>query len=120
MNQTVRLELQLRVGTLSESVEVKAQVPLLNTESASRGDVIVSQELLEMPLDGRNFQDLALLIPGVVPNAEGDFSGPFAINGARADNTNFYLDGFNNRAPRFGGAMASPNLDAMQEFKLET
>jgi hypothetical protein len=120
VNQTVRLELQLRVGTLSESVEVKAQVPLLNTENASRGDVIMSQELLEMPLDGRNFQDLALLIPGVVPNAEGDFSGPFAINGARSDNTNFYLDGFNNRAPRFGGAMANPNLDAMQEFKLET
>ncbi len=120
VNQTARLEPQLKVGSMTEAVEVKAQISLLNTENASKGDVIVAQEIMEMPLNGRNFQDLALLIPGVAPNAEGDFSGPFAVNGARADNTNFYLDGFNNRAPRFGGAMANPNLDAMQEFKFET
>ncbi len=121
VNQTARMELQLKVGTLSEAVEVKAQAPLINTENAARGDVVAAEELAEMPLDGRNFEDLAFLVPGVQRNAEGNTTGsPFAINGARSDNTNFYLDGFNNRDPRRGGAQASPNLDSMQEFKMET
>ncbi len=118
VNQTLRLELRLTVGAVSEAVEVKAQVPLLNTENSAKGDVIVSEELLQMPLDGRNFQDLAILVPGVQPKAEGDFTGPFAVNGARSDGTNFYVDGFNNRAPNFGGVMTNPNIDAMQEFKI--
>lgn len=120
IGQTARLELQLKVGAVSEMVEVGAQAPLVNTENSSKGDVVVAEELAEMPLDGRNFEDLAFLVPGVLPKAEGEFSGPFAINGARSDGTNFYLDGFSNREPRFGNAQASPNLDAMQEFKLET
>jgi hypothetical protein len=120
VNQTARLELQLTVGALSEAIEVKARAPQINTENAARGDVVSADELQEMPLDGRDFQDLAFLVPGVARNAEGDNAGPFAVNGARSDNTNFYLDGFNNRDPRFGGAQASPNLDAMQEFKMET
>jgi hypothetical protein len=81
VNQTARLELQLQVGALSQAVEVQGQVSLLNTENAVRGDVIVTQEIMEMPLDGRNFQDLAFLVPGVQQNAEGDNAGPFAING---------------------------------------
>lgn len=120
VNQTARLELQLKVGTISEVIEVNARAPQINTENGTRGDVIAAEELQEMPLNGRNFQDLAFLVPGVARNAEGDIGGPFAINGARSDNTNFYLDGFNNRDPRFGGAQANPNLDAMQEFKMET
>ncbi len=120
VNQTARLELQLKVGSVSEAIEVTAQAPQINTENASRGDVIASEELQEMPLDGRNFQDLAFMVPGVAENAEGDSGSPFAVNGTRSDNTNFYMDGFNNRDPRYGGAQASPNLDAMQEFKMET
>ncbi len=120
VNQTARLELQLKVGSVSEAIEVTAQAPQINTENAARGDVIASEELQEMPLDGRNFQDLAFMVPGVAENAEGDNGGPFAVNGTRSDNTNFYMDGFNNRDPRFGGAQASPNLDSIQEFKMET
>jgi hypothetical protein len=120
VNQTARLELRLQLGSLSESVEVRAQAPLLNTENAAQGDVIVAQEIQEMPLDGRNFSDLAFLVPGVQRNAQGDNASPFAIAGARSDNTNFYVDGFNNRDPRFGGAQANPSLEGMQEFKVET
>ena len=119
VDQTARLELQLRVGSVADAVEVKAQVPLLNTENSSKGDVIVTQEIAEMPLDGRNFQDLALLVPGVVPNAQGDF-GSFPIGGARSDSTGYLIDGISARRPEFGQTQVSPNLDAIQEFKLET
>lgn len=119
VNQTARLELQLKVGAMSQAVEVTAQVPLLNTENPAKGDVIVTEEMSEMPLDGRNFQDLALMVPGVVPNAEGD-SGSFPINGARSDGTNYLIDGLNARRPEFGQTQVSPNLDSIQEFKLET
>ena len=120
VNQTARLELQLKVGPVSEVVEVKAQVPLLNTENSARGDVIVTDELLQMPLDGRSFQDLAFLVPNVLPEVETDNGGTMAINGARSDNTSFYIDGFSSRNLNTGAALTSPNLDAMQEFKLET
>lgn len=58
-------------GSISETVEVRADVPVLNTENAVKGDVIISQEIAEIPLNGRNFQDLAFLVPGVYPKAAG-------------------------------------------------
>jgi outer membrane receptor protein involved in Fe transport len=120
VNQTVRLDLQLQVGALSEVVEVTASVPLLNTENPMKGDVIVSREMVDIPLDGRDFSDLAFLVPGVGEKAQGGQGSSFAVNGARADNTNFVIDGFNNQNLRLGGAQARPNLDAMQEFKMQT
>ena len=120
VNQTARLELQLQIGAVSESVEVKADVPLLNTENATRGDVITNQEILEMPLDGRDVSDLAYLVPGVTPMAEGDLGSGYVINGARPDNSNFTIGGFGMRDPRYGQAQARPTLDAVQEFKMET
>lgn len=120
VDQTARLELKLEVGSISESIEVKASVPLLNTENAVKGDVIVSSEIVEMPLNGRDFGDLAFLVPGVMRRAQGGQGSAFAVNGARADNTNFVVDGFNNQNPRGGAAQARPNLDAMQEFKMQT
>lgn len=119
VNQTARLELQLKVGSITEAVEVTAQAPLINTENSARGDVIVTEEIQEMPLDGRNFQNLALLVPGVLPNAQGD-NGSFPINGARSDNTNYLIDGISARRPEFGQTEVSPNLNAIQEFKMET
>ena len=119
VNQTARLELQLKVGSVAESVEVKGQVALLNTENAAKGDVIVTEEIQQMPLDGRNFQDLALLVPGVLPNAQGDF-GSFPVNGARSDGTSYFIDGISTRRPEYGQTEVSPNLDGIQEFKMET
>ncbi len=59
VDQTARLDLQLQVWAMTESVQVTAKVPLLNTDNGSKGDVIVTEEILEMPLDGRDFTDLA-------------------------------------------------------------
>lgn len=120
VDQTLRLELRLEVGAVTQSVEVTAPLPPLNTENAGKGDVIVRQEMAEMPLEGRNFEDLAFLVPGVARKGQSGQGSGMSINGARADNTNFYMDGFNNRSSFNGAAQVSPPLDAIEEFKMQT
>ena len=120
LDQTVRLEFVLHVGALTETVRVEATVPLLNTENPMKGDVIASREMVDIPLDGRDFADLAYLVPGVGQKAQGASGSNFAVNGARTDNTNFIIDGFNNQNPRGGSAQARPPLDSMMEFKMQT
>lgn len=120
IDQTVRMTLTLQVGAVEQTVEVHAAVPVLNTTSAATGDVVVSRELSELPLDARNYTDLAFLVPGVTPSAQGSNSGNMNINGARPDNSNYLIDGFTNQNPRAGGALANPSLEAIQEFKMQT
>jgi len=120
VEQTARLDAQLQIGTTAETVEVKADVPLLNTETSSRGDVITSNEITEMPLNGRDFNDLAFLVAGVQPAEQGGKGSPYVVNGARADASNVLIDGLNDQNPRDAGAQARPPLDSLQEFKLQT
>ncbi len=115
-----RVDVELQLGQVTESVTVDAQLVVLNTENGTiKGDVIVQEEIQELPLNGRDFTDLAFFVPGVVPR--GSAQGSFAsINGARPTNTNFYVDGFDNRNVQGGAAQVRPNIDALQEFKMET
>jgi len=114
-----RIDVSLEIGQVTESVTVDAQLVVLNTENGMiKGDVIVMEEIQELPLNGRDFTDLAFFTPGVVPG--GSAQGSFAsINGARPTNTNFYVDGFDNRNVQGGAAQVRPNIDALQEFKIE-
>jgi hypothetical protein len=120
VDQQMRLEIRLSPGSVNESIEVQAEAPLLQTDQASRGEVLSSGEISEMPLDGRDHGDLARLVPGVNRTAQGGSGSGFAINGARSDNTNFVLDGFSDQSIRGGGIQISPPIDAMQEFKMQT
>ncbi len=120
VDQQLRLDLKLVVGDVSETIEVTASVPLLNTENASKGEVIASVEITEMPLEGRDFNDLTFMVPGVARRAQGGSGSALNINGARSDNTNFLIDGFTNNSMRGGGAQARPPIDALQEYKLQT
>jgi len=120
VGQTLRTDLRLEVGSVTETVSVSAQIAPLNTENgAIKGDVIVHEEIRDIPLNGRDFTELALLVPGVAPNAQGGAGSFASINGARADNTNFVVDGFDDRNIRGAAAQFRPNIDAMQEFKME-
>jgi Carboxypeptidase regulatory-like domain/TonB-dependent Receptor Plug Domain/TonB dependent receptor len=119
VDQTLRLDIKMQVGAATESVTVTDTPPALNTESGTRGDVTINAEVTEMPLNGRNFNDLAYLTSGVVPMGEGA-DGQFAVNGARADNVSLMLDGMNNTQRRNTGPMVSPPLEAIQEFKMIT
>jgi hypothetical protein len=119
VDQELRLDIKLEVGSATQTVTVIETPEALNTESGSRGDVTSNAELTEMPLNGRNYSDLAYLTAGVVPKgADGD--GQFSVNGARADNMSFLVDGMNNTQRRNTTVMVSPPLEGIQEFKLIT
>ncbi len=121
VGQVLRSDIQMRVGTVTESVSVTGESPVINTESgAIKGDVIVHAEIQDLPLEGRDFTDLAFLIPGVMPQAQGAPGSGLTVNGARSDNTNFYVDGISNRNARGAAPQVRPNMDAIQEFKVET
>ena len=120
VDQTARVDVVLPVGAVSESVEVQATVPLLNTETSSRGDIIAPKEITEVPLNGRDFNDLAFTVAGVQAAEEGGKGSPYVVNGARADASNVTIDGFNDQNPRDAGAQSRPPLDSLQEFKLQT
>jgi hypothetical protein len=92
--QTARLDGTLQMGATSTSVDVEATVPLVNTETSSRGDVIAPAELTQMPLNGRDFNDLAFMVPGVQASEQGSKGSPYVVNGARADASNVTIDGF--------------------------
>ncbi len=119
VDQELRLDIKLEVGATTESVTVTETPAALNTESGTRGEVTSNAEIAEMPLNGRNFTDLAYLTGGVIPRGEGA-DGQFAVNGARADNISALIDGMNNTQRRNTAFMVSPPLEAIQEFKMIT
>src|SRR5260370_13327744 len=120
VEQQARMEFRLELGSMTQTVTVQAFAPLINTENAVKGEVVLSHQMVEIPLNGRDFVDLAMLTPGVLPNAQGGAGSAMAINGARADNTNFIIDGFNDQNPRGGSAQARPHIESMEEFKMQT
>lgn len=119
-DQTARLDAHLEVGAVSQTIEITAQVPLINTETSSKGDVVAPNEIAEIPLNGRDFNDLAFTVPGVQPGEQGAKGSKYVVNGARADSSNVIIDGFNDENARDAGVQVSPPLDALQEFKFQT
>ena len=119
VEQAQRIDIKMEVGAAAESVTVTDAPPALNTDTGARGEVTTAQEIKELPLDGRNFSDLALLTGGVIPKGDGG-DGAYAVNGARADNFGFVIDGVENTQKRNTGAIVNPPLEAVQEFKVIT
>jgi hypothetical protein len=132
-DQRVRVDFALAVGEASQTVEVKAGTPLVETSDATVGDVIDSRRIVELPLNKRNFVDLVQLTAGVTPGRAADYGGETAIdnfrgrfvfsaNGQRTTTNNFILDGVDNNANLFnaGGVVIAPVIDSIQEFKVST
>jgi outer membrane receptor protein involved in Fe transport len=125
LNQQLRLEIRLVIGPRTETVQVTAARGLLRTESAALGSVIENHQITGLPLDGRNFFELSLLISGVAPPAPGSAGsvrGDFAVNvnGAREDSNNFLLDGVFNGDPKLNGIGVTPPVDAVREVEVVT
>ncbi len=125
VNQEQRLDLSLKVGTLAPQIVESSFTELLKKDSASLGSVIDNRQITGLPLDGRNFYELSLLVPGAVPAApgsagsvRGDFA--FSVNGAREDANNFLLDGVYNIDPKLNTFGVRPSLDAIREFEMLT
>ena len=125
VNQSIRLDIQLDLGEITERVEVTEVAPLLQTNSSTVGTVVDSKKVRELPLNGRNFIQLTLLIPGAVQgnNAGGFFvigGGSPSVSGNRSEMNNFTLDGVSNNEHFFKFEAVQPSVDSIQEFKVQT
>ena len=129
VNQAARLDIALTIGTVTEEVKVTGEAPVLETESGSRGAVIDHTKIVELPLNGRDYNQLALLSPGVLaptPRLQSvGFRGVFNVNGNRAFQNAFQLDGVDNTSysNSFRGLnvqVIQPSVEALQEFKIQT
>ncbi len=124
VDQEIRIEIPLLSGKTTERIDVRAVQSQLRGD-ATVGGLIDNLQVQGLPLDGRNFYELSLLLPGVVPAAEGSAGsvrGDFAINinGSREDSNNFLLDGVFNGDPKLNGAGVTPPVDAIREFEVLT
>jgi outer membrane receptor protein involved in Fe transport len=128
VNETASISPRLAVGSEKEQVVVSADVELIEPTVTSMGKVVQQQELEDLPLNGRNFSQLGLLQPGVVPLTPGiaEAGGSlrngqaYAVNGQRPESNNFLIDGANNFNGVDGGFVLKPPVDAISEFRIIT
>jgi hypothetical protein len=131
VQQIARVDFSLSAGTVTESVEVVGRTALLATEDSTVGQVIDNKRIVELPLNGRSYLQLAGLTPGVninsVPSAGAtDFQGghrsrqQITINGQRGQFNHYTLDGIENTDPNFNTYILLPSVDALQEFKVQS
>ena len=126
----LRQDFSMAVGSVSENVEVTAETPTIQTDTSSLGEVVSTKEMTQLPLNGRDYIQLATLTTGVVRtssgtngNTGGSSTGglnSFVANGTRGTLNNFLLDGIDNNSNDNGGVILRTNVDAIQEFKLQT
>jgi len=140
VQDALEIDFEMTVGSLSDAITVEAGVPLVNTESGTVSTVVDRTFVENLPLNGRSFQTLILLAPGVVPTAASlTDQGQFSVNGQRADanyftvdgvSANFGVTGFLALTQTAGGALPAlsasggtnslVSVDAMQEFRIQT
>ncbi|MEP7362119.1 MAG: carboxypeptidase-like regulatory domain-containing protein [Acidobacteriota bacterium] len=128
---SARINIDMQVGSVSESIEVSAQAALLQSENATVGTVIDNKRILEMPLAGRNAFNLVAIAPNVsfgFPSAgqAGSRQGgvradqSISVGGQRPQYNRYTLDGVENTDPNFNTFVVLPSIDALQEFKVQT
>ena len=120
VGQIARLDVRMEIGSVSEVVEVAGRAQMLQTEGATLSGVIDSQKISDLPLNGRNFVQLALLVPGVNTGQPGaGRGGGISINGTRSEQNSFQLDGVTNTNQWDAGISFQPSVDSIQEFRIE-
>src|SRR6202167_2845507 len=126
VSETATVGIHLKVGSETQRVEVSANAALVQPTVSSLGQTVMEREILDLPLDGRNFSQLGLLQPGVVPLTPGllEAGGParqnqaYAVDGQRPESNNFMIDGADNVSSVDGGFVLKPPIDAIGEFKI--
>jgi len=128
VQERVAVNITLQVGQATQTVEVTGAAPLLETETSELGQVVDSRRAANLPLNGRNFAQLALLTAGTAPSEPGardENSFGFSANGARSLQNNFLLDGVDNNSNlpdllNETNYVIQPPVEALQEFKVQT
>src|SRR5689334_11215491 len=129
-NENLKVDVGLEVGDIKTTVSVQASATQVETRSVTIRETVDRERVVELPLNGRNAADLALLTPGVVPSGSntGDQNSnihprgqkEFSVNGSRNNNVRFTLDGGENMDNLFNDNLPFPFPDALQEFSVET
>jgi hypothetical protein len=132
VQQTARLDFAMELGTISETVVATGVAPLINITDATVGTVINNEQILELPLNGRNYIQLVALSPNVSADyapggggASGRQGGDratqnFSIAGQRREYNNYTLDGIVNQDVNFNTYAFLPSIDAVEEFKVQS
>jgi outer membrane receptor protein involved in Fe transport len=129
----LKVNFTLQVGAITDTVNVDAQTPLIQTETSSLGNVIGTRQITDLPLNGRDYTQLATLTAGVAKITEngggingattatnGNAGGSFSVNGNRGNLNNFMLDGIDNNSNDNAGNVLQTSVDAIEEFKVQT
>ncbi len=128
---SARIDIDMQIGSVNESIEVSAQAPLLQSENATVGTVIENRRIVDLPLNGRNPLSLVAVAPNVsfgFPSAgqAGSRQGgiradqSISVGGQRAQYNRYTLDGVENTDPNFNTFVVLPSVDALQEFKVQS
>ncbi|MGB7586443.1 MAG: carboxypeptidase regulatory-like domain-containing protein [Terriglobales bacterium] len=121
INQALRVDIKMEVGAANQTVEVGAQAAPVETVNATLGQSVTGRTLTNMPLNGRDTLDLALLQPGITESNDDNYgAGKFSIAGGRTDSVTYLLDGGLNNDLLDNSNLLDPNPDAIAEFKLLT
>ena len=128
VSQTVHVNAQLELSTLSETVTVSADAQLVDTSTNALGRVVTGRELVDLPLNGRNFSQLGLLQTGVAPLTSGVATAggslrqgqAYAVNGMRPEQNMYLVDGVQNVNRMDGGYALKIPVDAIAEFRMRT
>lgn len=135
LSQVQEMNFKLRPGSVDTTVSVSSEVPLVDTSTSSTGEVIQGRQVTELPLNGRNFAQLALLTPGVTRGAYNDGNNPtssetfrysdsggaaLSVNGLRPQVNNFLLDGVDNNESLVNTIVFFPPAEAINEFRVNT
>jgi outer membrane receptor protein involved in Fe transport len=124
VSQDLRVDIALQLGAPAERVVVEAGIAL-ERDSTAVAAVVDNQQVVGLPLDGRNFLELTLLSPGTAPAAQGSASSvrgdfAFSVAGGREDANGFLLDGVDNVDPKLNTPAVRPPVDAIREFEVVT
>jgi Carboxypeptidase regulatory-like domain/TonB dependent receptor len=128
VNQQAVVAVHLAVGTATQQIQVTSDVQIIETTSTNLGQTVGERQILDLPLNGRDFTQLGLLQTGVVPLTPGliESGGParegqaYAVNGQRPESNNFLIDGADNFDTVDGGLVMKPPIDAIAEFRILT
>src|SRR5580692_1493386 len=130
VNARQRVDVALKPGAATTTVTVTGAAALLETEDSERGQVISPRDVSNLPLNGRAYADLALLVPGVRANTLENQTvtsrdASYNVNGNRSEQNDFLLDGLDNNAygtsnQSFSNQAIQPSPDAISEFRVET
>ena len=122
LNRAATFDVQLQVGSGTAQVDVTNELPLLEPNAASTGQTITPRQIVELPVNGRDYLDLLQLVPGVAVNRQADPTGDNAtpVLGERGGNNNFFIDGHPNKDTVNGGPAAQFNQETIAEFQVLT